>query len=155
MRSLPPEFKICSAHGWPVTVGPISPGSVSLLFALIKGKPSEPAGARGDSRGGGAIYAAALRQGPSNISRSPTHRTCERSGPASSGGIDDLFLDLGGDSLGAMRIASLVLATWRMDLSPAEVLDAATVAEMAAAARDHLRRARGIRPRRAPRTKPR
>ncbi len=37
------------------------------------------------SRGGGAIYAAALRQQPGNISRSPTHRTCERSGPASSG----------------------------------------------------------------------
>jgi acyl carrier protein len=55
-------------------------------------------------------------------------------------GIDDLFLDLGGDSLGAMRIASLVLATLRMDLSPAEVLDAATVAEMAAAARDHISR---------------
>ena len=55
-------------------------------------------------------------------------------------GIDDRFLDLGGDSLGAMRIASLVLATLRMDLSPAEVLDAATVAEMAAAARDHLSR---------------
>ena len=49
-------------HGWPVTVGPISRGSVSLLFALIKGEPSELAGARGDSRGGGAIYAAAVRQ---------------------------------------------------------------------------------------------
>jgi len=36
------------------------------------------AGAGGDSRGGGAIYAAALRQQPSQHSRSPTHRTCER-----------------------------------------------------------------------------
>jgi acyl-coenzyme A synthetase/AMP-(fatty) acid ligase/acyl carrier protein len=61
-------------------------------------------------------------------------------------GIDDRFLDLGGDSLGAMRIASLVLATLRMDLSPAEVLDAATVAEMAAAARDHLSRQDSGRP---------
>ena len=38
------------------------------------------AGAGGDSWGGGAIYAAALRQEPSNISRSPTHRTDARSG---------------------------------------------------------------------------
>ena len=36
------------------------------------------AGAGGDSRGGGAIYAAALRQQPSQHSRSPTHRTCAR-----------------------------------------------------------------------------
>ena len=50
-------------------------GSVSLLFALIEGEPSELAGARGDSRGGGAIYAAAMRQQPSDTSRSPTHRT--------------------------------------------------------------------------------
>jgi acyl-coenzyme A synthetase/AMP-(fatty) acid ligase len=53
-------------------------------------------------------------------------------------GIDDRFLDLGGDSLGAMRIASQMLARWGLDLSLAEVLAAATVAEMASAARDHL-----------------
>ena len=55
-------------------------------------------------------------------------------------GIDDRFLDLGGDSLRAMRIASLVLARWRMDLSLARILDADTVAEMAAVIRDHLTR---------------
>src|SRR5512147_23131 len=84
MRSLLSDLEICVVHDRPVTVGPISRGSVSLLFALSKGEPSELAGARGDSRGGGAIYAAALRQQPSNTPRSPTHRTCERSGPASS-----------------------------------------------------------------------
>ncbi len=36
------------------------------------------AGAGGDSRGGGAIYVAALRRQPSQHSRSSTHRTCER-----------------------------------------------------------------------------
>ena len=45
-----------------------------------QGRAVEPVGARGDSKGGGAIYAAALGQQPGNISRSPTHRTCERSG---------------------------------------------------------------------------
>jgi acyl-coenzyme A synthetase/AMP-(fatty) acid ligase len=53
-------------------------------------------------------------------------------------GIDDRFLDLGGSSLGAMRIASQVLAMWRMDLSPAQILEADTVAAMAAAMIDHL-----------------
>ena len=53
-------------------------------------------------------------------------------------GIDDRFLDLGGDSLAAMRIASQVLARWSMDLSPAVVLEAATVAEMTAVVRDRL-----------------
>src|SRR4029450_9248149 len=85
MPSVLSDLEICVVHGRPVTVGPISRGSVSLLFALIKGEPSELAGARGDSRGEGAIYAAALRPQPSNTPRSPTHRTCERSGPASSG----------------------------------------------------------------------
>jgi len=33
----------------------------------MKGEPNQPAGARGDSRGGGAIYAAAVLQQPSNI----------------------------------------------------------------------------------------
>ena len=61
-------------------------------------------------------------------------------------GIDDRFLDLGGDSLGAMRIASHVLARWRMDLSPAEILEADTVAEMAAAMLDHVTRPGSGRP---------
>jgi hypothetical protein len=81
----PPGFEICCVHCWPVTVGPISRGSVSLLFALVKDEPIEPVGAGGDSKGGGAIYAAALQQRPRQHSRSPTHRTCERPGPASSG----------------------------------------------------------------------
>jgi hypothetical protein len=80
-----PGFEICSVHGRLMAVGPISRGSVSLLFALIKGELMGPVGARGDSKGGGAIYAAAMEQQPSNTSRSPTHRTCERSGPASFG----------------------------------------------------------------------
>jgi hypothetical protein len=53
-------------------------------------------------------------------------------------GIDDRFLDLGGDSLAAMRTASRVLATWSLDLSPAVILEAATVTQMAAAVRDRL-----------------
>lgn len=53
-------------------------------------------------------------------------------------GIDDQFLDLGGDSLAAMRIASQVLATWSLELSLAVILEAATVAQMAAAVRDRL-----------------
>lgn len=35
------------------------------------------AGAGGDSKGGGAIYPAALGRRPSRTARSPTHRTCE------------------------------------------------------------------------------
>ncbi len=53
-------------------------------------------------------------------------------------GIDDRFLDLGGDSLRAMRIASQVLDRWRMALSPAVILEADTVALMAGAMRDRL-----------------
>ena len=82
--SMPPGLRIGSIHGG-VPGGPISRGSVRLLFALIKDEPSEPVGAEVDSRGGGAIYAAALQRRPSQHSRSPAHRTCERSGPASSG----------------------------------------------------------------------
>jgi hypothetical protein len=37
-----------------------------------------------------------------------------------------------------MHIASRVLATWTLDLSLATILEAATVAQMAAAARDRL-----------------
>jgi len=61
-------------------------------------------------------------------------------------GIDDRFLDLGGDSLGAMRIASHVLARWRLDLSPTEILEADTVAEMAAVMLDHVARPGSGRP---------
>ena len=53
-------------------------------------------------------------------------------------GADDRFLDLGGDSVRAMRIASQVLARCRVDLSPAQIFEAETVAEMAAALLDHI-----------------
>jgi len=46
-------------------------------------------------------------------------------------GIDDDFLDLGGDSLAAVRIASRVLKAFQVDLSPQELFDAPTIAEMA------------------------
>ena len=49
-----------------------------------QGRAHEPVGAGGDSKGGGAIYAAALQRRPRQHSRSPTHRTCERSVPTSS-----------------------------------------------------------------------
>ena len=45
-----------------------------------------------------------------------------------------------------MRIASQVLARWRMDLSPAEILAADTVALMAATMWDHLTRQGSGRP---------
>ena len=67
-------------------------------------------------------------------------------------GIDDGFLDLGGDSIGAMRIASQVAARWRLDLSRAEILEADTVAEMAAALRGHLTPSDSDRPDGASRT---
>jgi acyl carrier protein len=57
-------------------------------------------------------------------------------------GIDDRFLDLGGDSLAAMRIGSQVRDRWSLDLSLAVILEAATVAQMAAAVRDRLARTR-------------
>src|SRR4029434_3942729 len=85
MRSVLSDLEICVVHGRPVTVGPISRGSVSLLFALIKGEPSELASDRGDSTGEGALDAAALRTHTSTTPHSHTHRPCERSGPASSG----------------------------------------------------------------------
>jgi hypothetical protein len=51
-------------------------------------------------------------------------------------GIDDRFLALGGNSLGAMSIASQVLTRWGVELSQATILRADTVAEMAAVMRD-------------------
>src|SRR6266536_3128383 len=80
-------YQGCFVQSESVPVAPISRGPVSRLFALIKDEPSELAGAGGDATGGGAIYAAALPQQPSDMSRSPRPgRTCERPGPASPSG---------------------------------------------------------------------
>ena len=46
-------------------------------------------------------------------------------------GIHDKFLELGGDSLKATRIVSIVLDTFRVKLSVQTLLDAPTVAAMA------------------------
>ncbi len=46
-------------------------------------------------------------------------------------GIDDDFLELGGDSLMAARIASRILAAFQVDLGPRDLFDAPTVARMA------------------------
>ena len=57
------SLRVCDLFGSRLACasGPISRGSVSLLFALIKDELSEPVGAEVDSKGGGAIYAAALQ----------------------------------------------------------------------------------------------
>ena len=57
--SIPPGLRLVSFRA-ACASGPISRGSVSLLFALIKDELREPVGAEVDSKGGGAIYAAAL-----------------------------------------------------------------------------------------------
>jgi amino acid adenylation domain-containing protein len=48
-------------------------------------------------------------------------------------GVDDQFLDLGGDSLQAMSIAARVVERFALDCSPAEVLAGSTIAAMAEA----------------------
>ncbi len=57
---------------------PVSRGFIILLFALIRGKRLSSPAHEGNSRGGGAIYAAALGLRPSQHARSPSHRTYER-----------------------------------------------------------------------------
>jgi acyl-coenzyme A synthetase/AMP-(fatty) acid ligase/acyl carrier protein len=52
-------------------------------------------------------------------------------------GIDDQFLDLGGDSLTAMRVATLVMQATHLELPMAALLANATVAQMATVVRDH------------------
>jgi amino acid adenylation domain-containing protein len=47
-------------------------------------------------------------------------------------GIDDAFLDLGGDSLSAMRVGSRINARFRVEMPQAIVFELATVAELAA-----------------------
>ena len=46
-------------------------------------------------------------------------------------GIDDNFLELGGDSLMAARIASRILAAFQIDLAPRDLFDTPTIAQMA------------------------
>ena len=58
-------------------------------------------------------------------------------------GIDDHFLDLGGDSLAAMRVAALVMQATNVEVSVGALLATPTVAEMAAVVREH---AGGTRP---------
>jgi acyl-coenzyme A synthetase/AMP-(fatty) acid ligase/acyl carrier protein len=55
-------------------------------------------------------------------------------------GIDDHFLDLGGDSLAAMRVATLVMQATNVQVSMAALLATPTVAEMAAVMREHIGR---------------
>ena len=50
-------------------------------------------------------------------------------------GIDDQFLDLGGDSLAAMRVAALVMQATNVEVSMGALLATPTVAEMAAVVR--------------------
>lgn len=53
-------------------------------------------------------------------------------------GVNDPFMLLGGDSLRAAQIANRVLAAFNIEISFAELLQAATVADMAAVLRRHL-----------------
>ena len=46
-------------------------------------------------------------------------------------GIDERFLELGGDSLQAARIAARVAAEWKIACPAAALLEAGTVAQMA------------------------
>ena len=48
-------------------------------------------------------------------------------------GVDDDFLEIGGDSLVAVRIANRILAEFKVDLAPGDLFDAPTIAGMAAA----------------------
>ena len=53
-------------------------------------------------------------------------------------GIDDQFLELGGDSLAAMRIAAHVTQVARVEVPMSALLETATVAEMATVVRERL-----------------
>jgi surfactin family lipopeptide synthetase C len=52
-------------------------------------------------------------------------------------GIDDSFLELGGDSLLAARVLTRVLETFRVELSQSALMEAATVAHMAETIVEH------------------
>ena len=54
-------------------------------------------------------------------------------------GIDDHFLDLGGDSLAAMRVAAMVMQAANVEVSVGALLETPTVAEMAALVRKRVR----------------
>ena len=51
-------------------------------------------------------------------------------------GIDDVFLDLGGHSLQAMRIASRISATWSINCTMAHLLNTPTIRELACIVED-------------------
>jgi acyl carrier protein len=46
-------------------------------------------------------------------------------------GVEDDFLEIGGDSLIAARIASRILIAFCVDLAPRDLFDAPTIARMA------------------------
>ena len=56
-------------------------------------------------------------------------------------GVHDNFLDLGGDSLRAMQIASRVQDTWQVDIPLGALFGAASIADMAALVTEYLTRA--------------
>jgi acyl-coenzyme A synthetase/AMP-(fatty) acid ligase/SAM-dependent methyltransferase/acyl carrier protein len=58
-------------------------------------------------------------------------------------GIDDDFLELGGDSLIAARIAGRLLAAFQVDLTPRDLFDAPTIARMAELILRRQRESRG------------
>jgi hypothetical protein len=78
--ALPARFAVPAAYGG-LLAGLLALAAIVALRAgsgvavpltwLFKDEPLEPVGAGGDSRGGGAIYAAALQQRPSNIRPHP------------------------------------------------------------------------------------
>ncbi|HKZ04671.1 MAG TPA: non-ribosomal peptide synthetase [Methylomirabilota bacterium] len=53
-------------------------------------------------------------------------------------GVDDHFLDLGGDSLAAMRVAALVMEATAVEMPLSALLATPTVAEMARVVREHV-----------------
>ena len=72
MKRLPASTRVCAS---------VSSGSLevpSSFYSRSDNGEALLAGACGESRGGGAIYATALRRQPRQHSRSPTHRTVER-----------------------------------------------------------------------------
>src|SRR5205823_7172011 len=64
-----------------IVVGVVGSGFARFRHPSIRallGRAISLAALEGSSKGGGAIYAAALGRRPRKHARSPTHRTCER-----------------------------------------------------------------------------
>ena len=51
--------------------------------------------------------------------------------PSAQVGTNDRFLDIGGDSLKAMRVANRIVDVFALNLSLADLMDASTVAKLA------------------------